>query len=104
MGLVKNILSEEYDRVKKLEKKYKKELASFPGGSISVKKRNGVNYCYLAFREGKKIVFKYLGKESSKTVLELKVKIKKRKKIQDKLKKIKESIKELERAVNGKRT
>lgn len=103
MSIVKDILSEEYDRLKKLLARYSKELSSFPKGSISVKNRNGVKYCYKAHREGQQILFEYIGKESSKAVKELDQKIKRRKILNDKIKKIKENIKEIERSIGGKK-
>ncbi|MGB3975576.1 MAG: hypothetical protein WBM02_10650 [bacterium] len=43
-----------------------------------MKKRNGNAYVYIAYREGKKMKFKYVGKESSPKAVEISGLIKKR--------------------------
>jgi hypothetical protein len=65
MSIVKYILSEELHRLEQLSHQYADKIKRMPKGSISVKGYNGNKYAYLAFRDGKKVKFKYLGRESS---------------------------------------
>ena len=72
MGYLKGVLHEERKRLKSLSRKYSSEIAALPKGCVSIKKRRDQNYLYLAYRQGSKVNFKYIGhvsSESSKAVL-----------------------------------
>lgn len=103
MSVIKNLLQEEYNRLIILRKKYLEEIAKLPKGTISDKERNKQKYSYQVFREDGKIKFKYIGKKADKVVLELREKIETRKKLQKLLKKAQKNIKEIERAIGGKK-
>ena len=59
--------------------KYQEALAELPKGTISEKQVKGNTYYYMKYREGKKIVSKYIGK---KEIEELKQQIDKRRHIE----------------------
>ncbi len=48
--------------------KYREILAGLPKGTISEKKVNGNTYCYLKYRDGKKVVSKYIGKNDIESI------------------------------------
>lgn len=103
MGYLKGVLHEERKRLKALFKKYSSEIASLPRGCVSIKKRKDRDYLYLAYRQGSKVNFKYIGQvssENSKAVLEG---IELRKKYENKLKQVKKDLKEIERVISGRR-
>ena len=50
------------------KKKYYEQLKALPKGTLSVKKMGSGEYLYLKYREGKRIVTKYIGKLSEKVV------------------------------------
>lgn len=103
MSIIKNLLQDEYNRLILLRKKYLEEIAKLPRGSISDKDRNNKEYSYQVYRESGKIKFKYIGKKSDNAVMKLREKIEKRKRLQELLKKTQNNIKEIERAVGGKK-
>lgn len=103
MSIIQGVIREEHDRLKKLDKKYIEEILLLPKGSISKKERNGKFYIYLVFREKRKVITKYIGRtdsDKSKGVVE---QVKKRKLLEDKLKKVRSNLKELDRVLNGKK-
>jgi hypothetical protein len=103
MNVIKHIIEEEVNRLEKLSAKYKSEMEKLPKGSISKKNRNGKLYIYLVYRENKKIKFKYIGKESSNKVKRLEEKIRERRRYKHLLKQLKMDLKEVRRAINGKK-
>lgn len=103
MSIVKGVLEEEYKRLKRLSEKYRKDISRLPVGSLSIKKISGRKYAYLVRRKDKKIFFQYVGSASNMEVKSLQADIKKRKEIEAKLKSIKKDLKELERAIGGRK-
>lgn len=103
MSIIKGVLEEEYNRLMQLRDRYMREAAKLPKGSLSVKEKSGQEYAYLAHRKGKKVVFDYVGKASSDEVKKIRESIKKRKDLETKFKAIKKDLKELERALGGRK-
>lgn len=99
MSVVSDILRDELKRLQKLETKYAAQVKKLPIGSISLKERRTQKYAYLAYREGSKVKFDYLGRSDSDSVKELASQIKERKKYEKLLKKIKGDIKEIDKAI-----
>lgn len=102
MSIVKDILKEEMERLILLKKQMEKQISSLPNGSLSKKKRAHQYYYYLAYRKGNKVIFKYIGKENSSQVNSIKKDIKKRRKIQKKLKDINIDLKDIVRGLGEK--
>jgi biotin synthase-related radical SAM superfamily protein len=101
MSIIFDVLDEEYNRLKELWEKYQNEIDKLPKGSIQKKQRNGKAYIYLYYRNGDKVISKYIGKEKSRKVDEIKEELEKRKEYERKMKKVKADLKEIERAFNG---
>jgi len=104
MGIIKGILEEELKRLEELSVFYKDKLAEIPRGSISVKERGGKRYIYLARREGKKVVFDYMGKDIPKVRNDLNERLSQGKEYYVKLRQVKENLLEVKRSLRGKRT
>jgi hypothetical protein len=103
MSVIRGILEEERDRLEELSVFYKEKIAEAPRGSISVKERGGKRYIYLARREDKKIIFEYVGKDVPEVRNALNERIRQRKEYQAKLRQARENLKEVKRALRGKR-
>jgi hypothetical protein len=100
--VVKSILSEELGRLQALEKKYRDHISQCPKGSISYKRRSSGVYVYLAFRQGDRVVFKYVGPEKSEQVIKLKENVHLRQAHQKKLQSVVKDIIKLEKLVKRK--
>ncbi|MCK5852389.1 hypothetical protein KAH27_05090 [bacterium] len=103
MSVIHGVLREEYERLLSLQENYKKELVLFPKGAISKKKRASNYYLYLVYREGRKVITKYIGRLESLKSQEIIQQINERKIIDEKLKQVNKNIIELERILNGKK-
>ncbi len=101
MAVVMDILDNERRRLVKLLSKYESQLSELPKGSISVKKRSNRDYAYLAHREGRKVVFDYIGPASSDAVQELSKMIERRKELEDTIRQVKQNLKTVERSLRA---
>ena len=97
------ILEEESERLNALCVLYRKKLENLPKGYVSIKKINGHEYAYLAFREKNRIRSKYIGKPSSPEADEIKKQIEKRKEVESKIRVVKERQEELQRILRSKK-
>ena len=55
------VLEKEGKRNSNMRRAYEKRVLDLPRGSLVIRELNGNKYCYLRFREGKKVVQKYAG-------------------------------------------
>ena len=101
MSIIKGILKEELARLEDLCVFYEKKLSEFPRGAISVKERNGKRYIYLARREDKKVIFKYIGKDIPEVKNALKKQLIQRKEFKSKLRRAKDNLKEVRKSLRG---
>lgn len=101
MGIVEDMLSEERSRLLELEKFYVKQISRLPRGSISMKRRGSREYCYLAYRDGRKVRFDYVGGASSEAASKLQAQIRKRREIEKKLERVVKNLREIERGLRG---
>ena len=103
MSYIKGILKEEHDRLKTLCEKYRDKAPEFPRGCLSIKTRRGLQYLYLASRKGDKVCFKYIGPLSSDDARAMLKQIEQREKYKDKLKQVKKDLREIEKALHGRK-
>lgn len=101
MSVIYDVIKEENDRLLSLMELYNKKIAESVKGSLSIKKRGGNVYYYLAYRENKRIKFRYIGKEGSPRVKEYADKIEERRKYEEMRKKSKENLKEIRRLLRA---
>lgn len=66
MSMLMTIISREEMRNENMINEYTKELETLPRGKITPKKVNGKTYYYLYYRDGKKVVSKYIGKNEER--------------------------------------
>ena len=55
------ILEKEKQRNKNMRLAYEKRIMDLPRGSLVIRELNGRKYCYLRYRDGKKVIQKYAG-------------------------------------------
>lgn len=101
MSVVRDIIREEYSRLIELKKKYVQELTTLPKGSISKKRIKNHSYYYLAYRSKEKVKFDYLGKEDAPKLEETREHLKRRKELEQKLKQVNLSLKEIVKSIGG---
>jgi hypothetical protein len=81
----------EAKRMTALREAYEKQLETLPKGALSVKKRNGKKYIYLAYRSDGKVVSQYVGNDES-AIDDLKERIERRKGIESLIKGINKEL------------
>lgn len=92
------VISREETRNENMIIEYTKELETLPRGKITPKIVNGKIYYYLYYRDGKKVVSKYIGKDEE-SLTAVREKLVRRSQIEEIIKKLKEEkaqIKKLE--------
>lgn len=97
--VVKAVFQDELERNQRLVLRYEKELELLPKGSIFKRKIGNQEYLYLNYREGKKVISKFLGKIEEFNSDKLQVQLNKRKEYKQLIKKLKLEQKELLKAL-----
>ncbi|HZK83714.1 MAG TPA: hypothetical protein VFC58_03385 [Desulfosporosinus sp.] len=98
MSIIKGVLEEEYERLKRMEIAYSSKINELPKGSIQIKTIKGRKYAYLARREGKRVVTQYLSTDEDHMNVLLK-QIEQRKKFKKEIRQIHEDFKVIKRAI-----
>ena len=99
MSIIKDILKDEKERLILLRNQIEEQISFLPKGSLSKKRRNNRYFYYLAYRKGRKVIFKYVGKENSSQVISIDEDIQKRRKLEKRLRDIKRDLKDINRGL-----
>lgn len=67
------ILEKEKQRNKNMRLAYEKRIMDLPRGSLVIRELNGRRYCYLCFRDGKKVIQKYAGTIEQEEMIRAKI-------------------------------
>ena len=67
------VLEKEKQRNEKMRVAYEKRIMALPRGSLVIRQLNGRKYCYLRFRDGKKVVQKYAGTIEQEEMIRAKI-------------------------------
>ena len=94
--IIDTILKEK-TRIEYMLERYRKIIDELPKGSLYESNKNGQKYYYLKYREGKKVITKYLGKE----VGEIPSLIEKRKHIKVMINSLENELKIAKKALEG---
>lgn len=70
---IDTVLEKERKRNEYMRLAYKKRILELPRGSLVVRELNGRKYCYLQYREGKKVIQKYAGTIEQEEVIRAKI-------------------------------
>ena len=97
--VVKAVFQDELKRNQRLVARYEKELETLPKGSIFKRKIGNQEYLYLNYRDGEKVISKFLGKAEEFNSQELQLQLDKRKEYKNLLKKLRIEQKELLKAI-----
>ena len=60
LNLILSTILQEKERIDRMLAKYQEELGRLPKGTISEKKVKQSTYFYLKYREGKKVISRYI--------------------------------------------
>ena len=103
MGSMEGILKEELERLRELERGYRKAIRELPKGSLQQKRINGIAYPYLVYRRSSKVVSRYLGRLSEPELKKLKEEIEMRKRYQSLLKETRQNRSKIHKMLYGKK-
>ena len=101
---IKDMLNEELENSVRIRKDYERALKDIPKGSLVRKIISGHEYFYLAFRDGKKVKFDYIGKLETHEVLKYKEAKEYRDRYRKQLSEIDKQIKFIKKALRGKKS
>lgn len=71
MNMILSMVLQEKQRIDYMLARYHETLSELPKGTISEKLIKGNTYYYLKYRDGKKVISKYVGKDKIQEVREL---------------------------------
>lgn len=98
MNLILSTVLGEKQRIEYMLQKYTASLAELPKGSISEKTVNEKTYYYLKYRDGKKVVSRYVGRHEIES---LRQQIDRRKHIEKMIKSLQEENALADRILEG---
>lgn len=96
MSMLQTVIAREQIRNDNMIAEYTRELAALPRGKITPKTVNGNTYYYLYYRDGKKVVSKYIGKEET-SLCAIREKLVRRSQVEEIIKRLKEEKKQIEK-------
>jgi hypothetical protein len=96
-----DVIQEEANRLNALIMLYDNRIEELPRGSLSEKERGNHLYCYLAYRDGTRVKFNYIGPRDSEKVRLLQSQIKQRRKYEDRRRESIENLKQIEKMINA---
>lgn len=91
-------IKQERQRIEYMLDRYQSELAKFPKGTISTKTTNGKVYHYLKYRDGKKVVSRYIKRDEVEMV---RAQVERRKHIETMIRSLKEEREIAEKILEG---
>jgi hypothetical protein len=95
-------MKEEHERLIEAEKVYRRSVGKAIQGSPRIKHIGNKDYLYLEKRDGRKVVYYYIGPAGNKKSIEILEIIKHRRKDQISLKKIRNDLKDVKKVLRGK--
>lgn len=96
MIIIRSVIQEELKRNLQMQTDYRRMLAALPRGSITTKIVKGYLYFYWVYRENGKVVNKYIHIHDA-DIGDLMLKVRKRRSVQQMLRDLQKSQRELER-------
>src|SRR3989338_1550158 len=90
MKVLRNIIQESEQYYRDIKRKLERQILVLPKGSIKMRKIAGRPYYYHQYRDGAKVVHKYLGNARPEELIQ---KMKNRKSTQEEFKKVEEALK-----------
>jgi hypothetical protein len=103
MGSVFHVIEEEFERLNEAKKAYQAAIERERQGAPQIKRVGRKDYLYLARRNGEKVRFQYVGHVDDKNALKVMDSVKKRREYEELLKGIKNDLKEVRKALRGRK-
>ena len=98
LNLILSTILQEKERIDRMLAKYQEELGRLPKGTISEKKVKQSTYFYLKYREGKKVISRYIPQKDVDAVRE---QVEKRRHIETMIRSLQEERAIAEKALEG---
>ena len=98
LNLILSTILQEKERIDRMLAKYQEELETLPKGTISEKKVKQSTYFYLKYREGKKVISRYIPQKDVDAVRE---QVEKRRHIETMIRSLQEERAIAEKALEG---
>ena len=98
LNLILSTILQEKERIDRMLAKYQEELGTLPRGTISEKKVKQSTYFYLKYREGKKVISRYIPQKDVDAVRE---QVEKRRHIETMIRSLQEERAIAEKALEG---
>lgn len=98
MNLILNTILQEKERIDRMLAKYQEKLGALPKGTISEKKVKQSTYFYLKYRDGKKVISKYIPQKDVEAVRE---QVEKRRHVETMIRSLQEERAIAEKALEG---
>ncbi len=98
MNMILTTIMQEKQRIEYMREKYQEELSRLPKGTISEKKSGEKVYYYLKYRDGSKVVSRYISKSE---IDEVRTQVEKRKHIEAMIKSLQEELVIADKALEG---
>lgn len=97
MNMILSTITKEKTRIEYMLERYRKIIDELPKGTLSESNKNGQKYYYIKYREGKKVITKYIGKDAG----EMPALIEKRKHTEAMIKSLEEELRIANKALEG---
>ena len=98
LNLILSTILQERERIDRMLAKYREELETLPKGKKKKKKAGQSTYFYLKYREGKRVISKYIPQKDVETVRE---QVEKRRHIETMIRSLQEERAIAEKALEG---
>lgn len=98
MNLILSTILQEKERIDRMLVKYQEELGVLPKDTVSEKKVKQYTYFYLKYREGKKVISRYIPQKDVEAIRE---QIEKRRHIETMIRSLQEERAIAEKALEG---
>ena len=103
MSSIFHVIEEEYHRLNEAKEAYGAAVAREEQGSPQIKRIGRKEYLYLARRNGEKIRYRYIGHAKDDKTLKVLESVKRRKEYEGLLKEINNDLKEVKKALRGRK-
>jgi len=103
MSSIFHVVKEELERLNEAQIAYNAAIRREKQGTPQIKRVGKKDYLYLAERKGSKVQYKYIGHVDDKNALKILDSIKRRREYQELLKGVKSDLKEVRKALRGRK-
>lgn len=103
MSSIFHVVKEEFERLNEAQDAYAAAIRREEQGAPQIKRVGRKDYLYLARRKGRKVMYKYVGHADDKKARKILDSIKRRREYQELLRGVKSDLKEVRKALRGRK-